>query len=148
MKPGRFEEQIDLKTNLEEKSDLRIAVTGTRTGQFQIIGPEWLGQESAVRMGIVDAEKGKTVKLAMFTTREDQPMELTGVKVTPDVAQVRLEQDDSFKAETREKYNLSFIIPPGSRIGDYTGAKRISVQMTTNRESVPEIELGMEALVE
>lgn len=148
MTVGRFEETLIIKTDLDDEHAVRIPVSGTRSGPFSILGQNWFGREMTVRMGEVEAEKGKTVTLSLFTEPGDEPLAFTEVQAKPGIAEVSLERDESFPAKAREKYNVTFSLPPGTPVGNYTGDDRIALAIQTNRESIPEMNLSMDALVQ
>lgn len=148
MPVGRFEERIVIKTDLTNDYVASIPILGTRPGPFSILGQEWYGNEMTVRMGNVKSADGKSLTLTLFAPSEDEPIVLTGVESTPDIAQVTLERDDAFPAKVKEKYALTFTLPPGAAVGQYAKENRIKVHLTTNRASIPEINLSIDALIE
>lgn len=152
MPVGRFQEAITIKTDLRLGDgigyQMPISVSGTRPGPFSILGQEWFGSEMTVRMEKVDPAKGKSVTLSLFTAREDEPMTLTSVETDPDIAEVTLTRDEAFPAKTKERYKLTFTLPAGVPAGRYSDQDRIAVHLTTNRESIPDVNLSIDATVE
>jgi hypothetical protein len=153
MPVGRFEEKIiirtDLKTETQDAHTLELVVNGTRPGPFSIIGRAWHGREMSVSMENVDAAQGKSVTVSMFTPPAEEPLQFTSVTSQPDIVQVQLKRDETFPSTAnKEKYDLTFTIPPGSRIGHYSQGQRVSVAIETNRESLPKIELSVDATVQ
>jgi hypothetical protein len=153
MPVGRFEEKIIIRTDLEaenqEAHELEMVVNGTRPGPFSMIGRSWHGREMTVTMDDVNAAEGKSVTVSMFVPPEEEPLQFTSVTAQPDIVKVELKRDGTFPSTAnKEKYDLTFTIPPGSRVGRYSQAERISVAIDTNRESLPRIELSVDATVQ
>ena len=75
---GSFEARLAVKTDLGEGDDATAGglVIGSRAGPFSIIGQSWLGREMTVVMGDIPHDQGKTVTLALFTDRADEPIEV------------------------------------------------------------------------
>jgi hypothetical protein len=153
MPVGRFEARIVIQTDLESETQdahtLQVVVNGNRPGPFSVIGRAWHGREMTVSMENVKAAEGKSVTVAMFTPPGEEPLEFTSVTAQPDIVEVQLKRDETFpSAAQKEKYDLTFTIPPGSRVGHYSQGERISVLIETNRESLPRIELSVDATVQ
>jgi hypothetical protein len=148
MPVGRFEEKIIITTDLKDDYKLEIGVNGTRPGPFSIIGQAWYGREMTVMMKDFKAAQGKSVSVSLFTDREDEPLQFTSVKSTPDTVQVEMKRDETFTSPTKEKYDLTFTVPAGSPPGRYSGEEGIAIAIETNRESISRIELTVDALIE
>jgi hypothetical protein len=153
MPVGRFEEKVviktDLKNHVDEDYSLELVVNGTRPGPFSIIGRAWFGRQMTVAMEKVEATEGKSVTVSMFTPPEEEPLQFTSVTSRPDIVTVELKRDETFPTTAKkEKYDLTFTIPAGSRLGHYSQNDKIAVTLETNRESLPRIELSVDATVE
>jgi hypothetical protein len=148
MPVGRFDAKITITTDLKDDYKLEIGVNGTRPGPFSIIGQAWYGREMTVLMKDVKSADGKSVSVSLFTDREDEPLQFTSVKSEPDTLRVEMQRDETFTSPRKEKYDLTFTILPGSPPGRYANDDRIAVTIETNRESIPRIELSVDALIE
>jgi hypothetical protein len=148
MTVGRFHEKITIETDLEEGHRVEVTVVGTRPGPFSILGRAWFGGEMTVRMDEVPSAEGKSVTLSMFTAPGEEPLELTSVTSDPDIAKVTLERDKKFPGEFKEKYDITFSLPPGTPVGRYADDDRIDVRLNTNRDEMAEINLSIDAIIE
>ena len=129
---GRFSEEVVFETNLESTPEVPITVMGTRSGPFSILGPGWLGARSRLDLNSFPAAKGLTRTLTMFVDKGEEPLELSNVRVVPDLLEVSLEKDESFENKMREKYTLSVTVPPGVRPGVYDGDEAVIVEADAN----------------
>ena len=144
---GRFEARLTINTNLDVEDTPTGSVIGARSGPFSIIGPSWLGREMTLAMGDVASDQGKAMTLALFTDRQDDPVEIKSLTAVPDVLEVALVRDESFQTPVREKYDLTFRMPPELRPKRFIGDDRIDVTITTNRAGMEEVRLSVEATV-
>ena len=148
MPVGRFEERVTITTDLQNEYQIVIAINGTRPGPFSIIGRDWFGGQMTVLMSNVKAAEGKSVTVSLFTDAADVPLEFTNVTSKPDLVRVEMKRDETFTSPTKEKYDITFTVPPGSPVGRFEADDRISVAIETNREAIPHIELSVDALIE
>lgn len=132
---GRFSIPVRFKTNSERDASKEILITvgGTRSGPFSILGAGWIGANSRLSLGRFQAEEGISRTLTMFIDKADEPIDFELVDISPSIAEVKFERDESYKNEKREKGVFTVTIPPGVRPGLYEEAEeRVRVKMKSN----------------
>ncbi|MGD9855897.1 MAG: DUF1573 domain-containing protein [Planctomycetaceae bacterium] len=144
---GKFRETLTVSTDMAGGRDLAVHVAGFFPGPFSILGQNWVGAQMRVKLGEVKVSDGKSVTLSMFTHREDEPMQFDVKETKPGFLHFDVKRDESFTAPTREKYNLTFSVPPGAPQGSWQGDDVASIRLGTNREDAPEFELYVEMVV-
>lgn len=144
---GKFRETLKVSTDMGGGRDLAVHIAGFFPGPFSILGENWLGSQMKVTLGEVRVSDGKSVTLSMFTKREDEPMHFNVKDVQPDFLRFEATRDESFTAPTREKYNLTFSVPPGAPQGSWQGDDLASILVSTNRGTAPEFKLFVEMIV-
>jgi len=144
---GKFRETLTLLTDMADGRKVNIRLSGMFPGPFSILGKDWLGGLMQLNLGDVKASEGKTAKLVMFVTREDEPIRLEVKEANPAFLQLEIERDESFDVPSREKFLLTFTVPPGSPQGSWQDDDAATIIVGTNRENAPELELGVEMIV-
>ncbi len=147
MPVGRFEATLTLMTDMSGGREFTIRMVGMRPGPFSIIGQNWRGGEMLLNMGDVQSGPGKTVKLSMFVSREEEPVEFTVTSATPAFLDLKIEKDETFDVPAREKYWLTFTVPANSSVGSWTNENAGKIIVATNRADVPQIEIYVELTV-
>ncbi len=114
---GQFSEiiKIPVDVNGEQKFAV-LTLKGFYSGPVQIIGPVgWMASDMLLVMGRFPASEGKKVNLSMFLRDNDgEPLEVVNIKCEPEFLKASLVKDEKFKAENRERYNLTIEVPPGA----------------------------------
>ncbi len=144
---GKFRETLTLVTDMAEGREITISLAGMFPGPFSILGKDWIGSLMQLKLGDVKASEGRTAKLVMFVTREDEPIQLEVKEANPSFLQLEIERDESFDVPSREKFLLTFTVPPGSPQGSWHGDDAATIIVGTNRKNAPELELGVEMVV-
>ena len=114
---GSFSDQV--KVILDVKGEEKVAtlnLEGYYAGPMQIIGPTgWVASEMTMMLGRFPASVGKEVTLSIFLRdNTGDPLKVTSVQCEPRFLQAELVQDEKFKANNRERYNLKLSVPAGS----------------------------------
>lgn len=144
---GKFRETLTMVTDLAENHKVAVHVTGFFPGPFSILGKDWIGSEMLLKLGHIKASEGKSVTLSMFVPREEEPMQVEVQETDPDFLDMTVVRDESFDVPSRERYLLTFTVPPGSPVGSWQGTNVATISATTNRESAPAFELNVEMTV-
>ena len=124
---GRFEIPLAIETDmraLEQDGSLgkpitkTIPVTGSRKGPIQILGPNWIEEQSTVGFGNFNALKGKKVTLNLFATgAPPEGFKILKIETIPPELKVSMEPDPRMKGKSK-RYLLTFEFLPGAPIGD------------------------------
>lgn len=141
MPVGRFQATVTVQTDMKGGKDFPIQLEGIRHGPFSIIGENWIGGKMLVAVGDVNQADGKTVKLSMFISREDEPVEFEVVSSDPPFLDLRFEKDESFDVPTREKLWMILTVPPDAPLGRWPADKPGTILVKSNRESMSEFEI-------
>jgi len=144
---GKFRETLTLVTDMAEGREITISLAGIFPGPFSILGKDWLGSLMQLKLGDIKASEGRTSQLVMFVTREEEPIELEVKEANPPFLQLEIERDETFNVPSREKFLLTFTVPPGSPQGSWHGDDAATIIVGTNRKNAPELELGVEMVV-
>ena len=143
-KVGQFDAHIDIKFNIKENSEMKLKVHGHRTGPVKIVGPGWNSDKNVVYLNEFSAEKGKTLKLAMFIDKKDKDeIKVKDLEAQPDYVQFTMKRNDSFKVEGREQYILTFKIPPGIAPDAKDHEDKAWLKFTTNHKLLEEVTFNL-----
>jgi hypothetical protein len=132
---GQFRAALTLNTNIDkdEYRQMTILVGGTRSGPFVISGRGWKDVEyGTVNMGDVSVSEGKTAELSLIATPMGVPLELTAIESVPDFLSFEMRRDEDFAATNKERYYLTFSIPPDAPLGEWTGENAGEIKIHTN----------------
>ncbi len=147
MAVGKFRATLTMMTDIDGGQDFDIHLWGLRPGPFSILGESWFAKNMLVRIGEVERSQGKTVKLSMFVTPGEEPIEFETVSTDPPFLDLTFEKDESFDVPAREKYWMIFTVPPDSPVGVWTGERTGTIVVNTNSDAMPQIELNAELIV-
>ena len=101
-----------------------------------------------VKIGDVERAQGKTVKLSIFVSRSEEPVEFEVVSSDPAFLELTFEKDESFDVPSREKHWMIFTVPPDSPVGAWTGQHPGAIVVKTNREAMPQIKFFAEMTID
>lgn len=139
MPVGKFEKELVLKTNIddEEQDEIKVTIAGTRHGPIQILptpGTKWNPEALAIDLGRFPALEGHSGTVSMFVLglEEDEELTFESVEASPDRVSLNLQRDESFKAEGRQRYTLTFAVPPGTPPETRRGRNAVKVNVSTN----------------
>lgn len=144
---GKFRELFTINTDLAGGRDLAVYLSGFFPGPFSIIGKNWMGSEMLLRLGRIRASEGKTATLSLFTPRRDEPMEFQVQEADPAFLELKVERDESFDVAARERYLMTFTVPPGSQVGSWSGEHVGKLRIKTNREDADAFDIFVEMTV-
>ncbi|MCA9027946.1 MAG: DUF1573 domain-containing protein [Planctomycetaceae bacterium] len=147
MPVGRFRGKLTLKTDIKDGEQFEIDLDGIRPGPFSILGENWFAGKMLARFGDVQKSQGKTIKLSMFVTRGEEPIEFEVLSTDPPFVNLTFEKDESFDVPTREKYSMVLTIPPDAPIGAWSEDRVGTILVKTNNEAVPEFQLNVEMII-
>jgi hypothetical protein len=139
---GLIQESVEVHLNSERNPTMRWDISGNRVGPLKIVGPSWFAAEQLVMLGQFNASEGAEKKLSLFLDKGEAPLKVEDVKSDGPI-QVRVERDESFKNADRDRYWLIVGFPKEGLAGIYRRAKPLKVDVTTNREDVPRIQLNV-----
>ncbi|MCA9074980.1 MAG: DUF1573 domain-containing protein [Planctomycetaceae bacterium] len=147
MPVGRFTASLTINTDMKGGQDFDIQLEGVRPGPFSIIGENWIGSKMLVAMGDVKQAQGKTIKLSMFVSREDEPLECEVISSDPPFIDFTVEKDESFDVPAREKYWIIFSVPPDAELGSWVGDNAGTIVVKTNRNNMDQFEVYADVTV-
>ncbi|QDT39180.1 DUF1573 domain-containing protein [Stratiformator vulcanicus] len=115
---GTFRERLTVKTNLEEEGapEIQLLVEGRRSGPIRFIagrGVEWEPEPMAIDLGSFSQSEGSSASLIMFVGGMEEPFEFTEVSPTADYVDLAIEPIESSGSSNRQKFRLTFSVPPG-----------------------------------
>lgn len=147
---GQFEGEITYRIEGEGTRDTsvvyRLKVTGHRNGPIEMIptfGVRYSEENKFVDIGQFSAAEGKTAKLFCFAThpKDGSEFEVTDITCKPSFLNVAFKKDESFKSETRDRYEVLISVPPGSPVGSRTASDSGNVIIKTNHPQAEELKL-------
>lgn len=143
---GRFKEKLTVKTDVKDDTAdvLTIDVEGTRNGPIQILptpGVNWSPASLAVDLGQFPASKGASAKVSLFVSGmpAGEDFKFEAVKPSEPYVELKLEKDESFTAANRQRFELTFIVPPGSPAVVHRSKGAVKVAVTTNHPEAREM---------
>jgi hypothetical protein len=154
MPVGKFKETLTIKTSIkdnEKASKLEIPVEGTRQGPVQLIptpGVRWNPASLSVDLGQFPASEGASAKLSLFVTDPDNEEEFKfeSVHATPPAVEVELKPDESLQVGERQRYELTFRVPPGAPPQAHRAKGAVKVDVKTNHPEAREMKFYVEFL--
>lgn len=138
MPVGQFNEEVILKTNVEDAPEFKFTIQGTRMGPFNIVGTGWFQAQQLLEMGRFTAAEGKTVRLSVFVIGADGSLEFAEPQVEPPVLNVSLKRDESFGgAGGRQRFLVTIEAPAGITPGRWSGDSAVQVTLNSNHPEAP-----------
>jgi hypothetical protein len=115
---GLFREHLTIHTDLPDVTPVDIYISGSRTGPISILATgktRWRSRAMIVDLGTFDASVGTKATLLMFVGGLDETeFKFLSVEKNPETIRVALERDPNFQSQTRQKFFLTFEVPPGN----------------------------------
>ncbi len=148
---GDFRGTFTVFTNLDEQylDEIVITVSGARSGPFTITGRGWSGISfGLLNLGSVAANEGKTAELSLVMTPMSAPLELTVIDCDPDFLEFEMRRDDDYPATNRERYYLTFSVPPNVDLGAWLGESAGTIRLKTNIPDREEMAIRVEFSVD
>jgi hypothetical protein len=152
MPVGKFKETLTIITSIkdnEKASKLEIPVEGTRQGPVQLIptpGVRWNPESLGLDLGQFPASEGASAKLSLFVTdpNENEEFKFESVQSTPPAVEVELKRDESLQAGDRQRYELTFRVPPGAPPQAHRAKGAVKVDVKTNHPEAREMKFYVE----
>nr|MDQ3330682.1 hypothetical protein [Planctomycetota bacterium] len=148
---GKFKETLTVKTDIDDEkaSELTIQVAGTRHGPIQILptpGVAWNPAAFALDLGQFSAAKGASARISLFVSglREGEEFKFESIKTTDPSVELALKRDEEFKAANRQRYELTFSVPPGSPPAVHRSKGAVKVDVTTNHPEARDMKFFVE----
>lgn len=139
MPAGRISEKVVVKTDVksEDYDEITFQLVGTRRGPIQILplpGTKWEPDVWAIDLGRFPAAKGKSAGVSMFVSGlpAGQELKFESVKTSEPYVTVELKRDEAFASENRQRYVLTFAVPPGGPVATHRTKGSVKVESTTN----------------
>jgi hypothetical protein len=92
----------------------------------------------------MSAADGKVVKLSLFATDRDPPLEVDVEAIEPPLLNVTFERKAPQGASGRVQFVASVEVPRGITPGRYVDDNRIQVRIKTNHPDAPLVRLNVE----
>ncbi len=141
--PGQIEGSLELTTSLEELPRISIPLSGKVVSEISISGPGFDAAKDVLRMGPVEATRGKELKLMVFIRGEAaQGTKLQVAQTEPEWLQAEI-GDPLLQTERVTQLPLTIKIPPGSPESAYLGPKLGGfgrIVLKTDDPQVPTVE--------
>ncbi len=143
---GQFSETVTVK--LESQGQEKFAILGLQgyySGPMQIVGPlGWKASEMMMVLGRFSAREGKKVTLSLFVRdNSGPPIEIVELNCNPSFVKVDLVKDEKFKADNRERYELTIEIPAGSPSVAHEKENMGKILIKTNNSLVQEMSISL-----
>jgi hypothetical protein len=139
MPAGRISEKVVVKTDVKDEDfdEITFEFVGMRPGPIQILplpGTKWEPDAWAVDLERFPAAKGKSAAVSLFVSGlpEGQELKFESVKTSEPYVAVELKRDEASKSEKRQRYVLTFSVPPGSPVATHRSKGSVKVEATTN----------------
>ena len=140
---GPFREYLTIQTNLPNSSPVNMFVNGTRTGPITILptgNTRWNHKAMVVNLGEFDATQGAKASLLLFIAGLDETkFQFLSVEKNLETLGVTLKPDPNFQSESRQKFRLTFEVPPGSPTEIRTIDRPVRVIIKTNHPEAEEL---------
>ena len=116
---GSYQTQIKLKTNTKEHPELKFDLSGRVKGPLEVrllSKGTWIHSNLTYIMGSVDSKQGTQRELVVdFSELEDLAgFEIEKVVTSPEVIQVRFEENKDFISNNQRRFKMIIEIPPDS----------------------------------
>lgn len=150
MPAGNFTEKVKLHLTLTDAPTLEFAISGGRTGPFQIIGAGWTQSTHTVHLGRCKSAEGKKFQISLFATPPaGGTLDFGEPQVTPPLLNVKVEHDPAFtSAGGRQRYHIKFEAPPGITPGRWKDDTAIKVTLPCNFPGVSSLQLSVDLQVD
>lgn len=151
---GEFLGTLTVFTNQEQQfmDEIVINISGSRTGPFEITGRNWttsgVGTIGELDMGTIAQPDGASFELSLIMTPMEQLLELTPIASDPEFLQFDMRLDENYPASAKQRYYLTFTVPPNSDLGDWTGENAGSITFRTNIPEREEVTISVVFKVE
>ena len=142
-KAETINETVKVGTNVEANSEIVFNVTGTRTGPVTFIGRGWFAGRQRLDFGKVKASEGAERKLTMMVKPFDGTIELSDIKIEPNVVKVSLVPENVSAEATRHRYSLRVEVPKGLPPALFSIDKPVEVRAITNHPDLPELKINV-----
>ena len=150
---GRFKHAVTVTTDVEQtgSSEVKFRLQGTCHGPLHFLptpGVQWNAAALAIDLGRFPAAQGTTASLMLFVAGmpEGEELKLTSVETTDSHLEAKLQRDQDFKSQTRQKYLLTFRVPPGSPPVTHLRQDAATVTLHTNHPQAGSITLRVEMI--
>lgn len=151
---GPFVYRIEAHTNI--KPDLSMEkvndggvtvkwdVTGSRAGPVTIFHRDWIGSQMLMMLDKFPASEGRKVTATMFIKPGNEPLTFEPVSSNPDFLKLTLTPEKTSVSKGREKYKLTFEVPPGHDPSYFSSDKPATITVKTNREDLGTMTFNVE----
>jgi hypothetical protein len=112
------------------------------------VGKEWFAGSHLVDLGTISYTQGKTVKLTLMIKPAEEELKFVDVKSVPSFVKVTLAPVEIGRDKGKERYSLTFEVPPGSPKGIWTRGGWGTMDITTNHPQLPIINLNLDLIVQ
>lgn len=150
MPAGRFAEKVTIKTDVDDEAfdELTFDLTGVRSGPIQVLptpGTKWNPDTWSVDLDRFSSQKGKTGAVSLFVSGlpEGQSLEFSDVTSSEPYVSIDLKRDESFQSENRQRYQLTFAVPPGTPVATHRGKGSVKVEARTNHPEVSSMKFSV-----
>jgi hypothetical protein len=145
---GEFFESIDLHTDIDGGTKIRLKVRALRRGPIEILAPQvnWSNSEMRLRLGSFLSTEGKKANLMLFVSTQGETADFKILDIASDDEFIKT----SFKeasGETdasRRMFLVSTEVPAGSPPLSHTRENPSTLTIKTNLANAPEMKITVE----
>jgi hypothetical protein len=149
MPVGTFIEKITVRTTIPRHEEISFQISGARLGPFHIVGPGWFPVKRVLDLGRVRSSEGKQVKLSLFASEQEPPLEVAVESVEPPVLSASVERKAlDASAGSRLQFVVTLDVPKGITPNRYAEDKQIRMRLKTNHPEAPVVLVNVELQAE
>ncbi len=141
---GGFRLQLTIRTDVRDKTNFVVYLTGNRPGPISILpmaGVIWHGAAHILELGQLNSREGRKAELLLYVSGlGEKELEFVDVQTNPKFLKVTLTPDLNLRAATKKRYRLTFEVPPGSPPGSWVRGSSAKVTVKTNHPEVDTLE--------
>lgn len=149
---GRFQQQLDIITNVGASSVLEIPIHGLISGDVSLVGQGWIADRSLLVLGSVSKATGQRRRLTMFIRGDEaDDFRITSVETRPDWLEIEIGEKRSINRGKVATLPLEIIVPAGSPSVSFlntAGSDPAEVVLHTSHSRAKRISLRVQFVVE
>lgn len=140
---GRVHQKIRLQTDLAEKEEVELVLTGAVGSVLRVMGARWNDTAGQLQLGKFDEGKGGTADLKVIARGADRDKIKWSVKeVSPAFLKIEIGEPEELAGGARVQYPIKIVIPADAPAASHFGgaaSKLGEVLLNTGHPEQPEL---------
>ncbi len=140
---GPFNERVTVKTDIRTGTDLVFHFRGHRAGPLRFVampGVKWYPESLGLDLGRFKAAEGKKATLLVLIDKfEGEEWKFEEIDSDPKFLKADLKKDPEWDGKGRQRYRLTFEVPPGSPPVIRQGKSGAKMTVRTNHPDAKEL---------